>query len=154
MQEYENKLKQYIQKNNVDCKHLVFEKSTHTVKEAADAVNASEDQLVKNICFIDENNNLIVAIVLANFRVSTTRIIKILNIDSLRVANIDEILERTGYPCGGTPSFGFNGFFLIDSLVMNKEFVYSGGGSPRSLLKISPKEILRLNNGKVERIRK
>ncbi len=154
MQEYEEKLKKYIQEKNIDCKHLTFEKSTHTVKEASEAVNGSEDQLIKNICFIDSNNNLIVTIVLANFRVSTKRVMKALNINSLRVATTEEILEKTGYPCGGTPSFGFNAIFLIDPLVIDKEFIYSGGGSTRSLLKISPKEILRINNAKVERIRK
>jgi len=65
-----------------------------------------------------------------------------------------EILEKTGYPCGGTPSFGYEAKFLIDPKVIEKGVVYSGGGSENALVKISPAEIKKANNGIVVRIRK
>ncbi len=37
---------------------------------------------------------------------------------------------------------------------MEKETVYTGGGSENSLVKISPKEILKANKGMVVRVRK
>ena len=45
----------------------------------------------------------------------------------------DEMLAKTGYPCGGTPSFGFAATFLIDPRVMRKDEVYTGGGSETTL---------------------
>lgn len=34
------------------------------------------------------------------------------------LATPGEILEKTGYPCGGTPSFGYQAMFLVDPKVM------------------------------------
>ena len=153
MNQYEQKLKKFIEYNEIKCRHLSFNKSCHSVKEAAETAGADPDDFVKNICMIDANGNLIVAIVKGEDRASITRIEKILNM-KIRIANPEEILQKTGYPCGGTPSFGYNGKFIIDSKVMEKEVVYSGGGSENSLVKISTKELQKANNGKITIIRK
>ena len=71
-----------------------------------------------------------------------------------REKHLEEILKKTGYPCGGTPSFGYNAEFLIDPKVMEKEIVYTGGGSENSLVKILTKELQKSNNGKIVRVRK
>jgi prolyl-tRNA editing enzyme YbaK/EbsC (Cys-tRNA(Pro) deacylase) len=95
-----------------------------------------------------------VAIVKGEDRASTSNVGKILGIERPRTATPKEILEMTGYPCGGTPSFGYNATFLIDERVMEKEVVYTGGGSENSLVKIATKELQKANNGKIAKIRK
>jgi prolyl-tRNA editing enzyme YbaK/EbsC (Cys-tRNA(Pro) deacylase) len=154
MNEYEKKIREYMQINKIDAKHLIFEQTCHSVPEAAAAANAEIDEFVKNICMIGSSGNLIVAIVKGEDRASTSRVAKALECERPRIANADEMLEKSGYPCGGTPSFGYSATFLIDERVMEKEIVYSGGGSQKSLIKISTKELLRANQGKVMRIRK
>ncbi len=154
MDHYEEKLKKILQDNNIEGEHLSFNQSCHSVEEAAQATNAKTDDFVKNICMLDSDDNLIVAIVKGEDRASTTQVGKALHIERPRTATPDEILERTGYPCGGTPSFGYNAKFLIDPKVMEKEFVYSGGGSENSLIKISTKELQKANNGEIIRVRK
>jgi prolyl-tRNA editing enzyme YbaK/EbsC (Cys-tRNA(Pro) deacylase) len=72
----------------------------------------------------------------------------------VRTASPAEVLARTGYPAGGTPSFGYEAIFLIDPKVMEKEKVYTGGGSENSLLLIFPPELQRANQGRIVRIRK
>lgn len=154
MNNYEEKIKQYIKDNNIKAEHLVFQQSCHSVADAAKAVNANPEDFVKNICIIDSKNNLIVAIVKGENKVDLNKISKLLNIERPRMATPDEILEKTKYPCGGTPSFGYHATFLIDEQVMEKEFVYSGGGSENSLIKVSTKELQKANNGKILKIRK
>lgn len=154
MKMYEEKLKNYILKNNIQAEQLVFNESCHSVEEAANAVGTSPDDFVKNICMIDNDDNLIVAIVKGEHRASTSRVGKVLNIDTPRTANESEIIEKTGFPCGGVPSFGYKAIFIIDPKVMEKEFVYTGGGSPYSLVKIASKELQKINSGLILRIRK
>lgn len=151
---YEEKLKMYMEEHKIDGEHLSFKQSCHSVEEAARAANANIDDFVKNICMIDSAGNLIVAIVKGEDRASTDRVAKALNIERPRTANVDEILEKTGYPCGGTPSFGYKAIFLIDPRVMEKKLVYTGGGSENSLVKINSKELQRVNNGQIARVRK
>lgn len=154
MDQFEEKLKQFIENNSIDAQHYSFSESCHSVEDAAKAVGAQIDDFVKNICLIDEENRVIVAIVKGEGRVSTSRVGKALDIQRPRIATQEEILEKTGYPCGGTPSFGFDGVFVVDEKVMEQSIVYTGGGSQQSLVKISPKELLLANNGLVTRIRK
>jgi Cys-tRNA(Pro)/Cys-tRNA(Cys) deacylase len=154
MEEYENKMKTYIEEKNLSAEHYRLSESCHSVEEAAQAVKASSDEFVKNICLIDENNRLILAIVKGKDRASTTLVGKVLNISKPRLANEREILEYTGFPVGGVPSFGYKAVFLVDPKVTEQHFIYTGGGSPHSLIKIKVEEMLKINEGRVVRIRK
>lgn len=150
----EKSFRELIQEQSIDAEHLVFERSCHSVEEAAAAVNGSPDDFVKNLCMVDSEGNLIVAIVKGEDRASTTRVGKALSIAPPRMAKAEEIAAKTGFPAGGVPSFGFEATFLIDPRVMEKEVVYSGGGSERALIRVSPEELQRMNKGRVVRIRK
>jgi len=151
---YEKRLCAYMQEQHIQAEHLSLNQSCHSVAEAALAVHATPQDLVKNICLVDTNGHLITAIVKGEDRVSTSRMAKILERDGLRLATPAEILEKTGYPCGGTPSFGYQATFLIDQKVMERETVFTGGGSETSLVKIRTEELVRANQGSIVRIRK
>lgn len=103
---------------------------------------------------MDQNGNLIVAIVKGEDRASTSRVSKALNIARPRLATENEVLEGTGYPAGGVPSFGYRAEFLIDPRVTELTYVFTGGGSPNSLVKITVEDLLKVNKGIVVRIRK
>jgi len=100
---------------------------------------------------IAEDKSLVVCIVKGEDRASAKRAAKALGIERPRLATAEEMLEKTGYPAGGIPSFGYPAVFFIDQKVMEKAVVYSGGGSENSLVKISPKELQRASKGRVAR---
>src|SRR3989338_9116732 len=130
MNEYEQKLLEFIKQKNVKAEHLVFETSCHSVEEAAASANAKPEDFVKNVCVINEiKNELIVCIVPGDKRLDLKKLAALIGSKKLKLANPDQILEKTGYPMGGTPSFGYNAKFFIDSEIFKKEIVYSGGGS-------------------------
>ena len=52
--EYEKKLKEVMQKNNIHAEHLSFKQSCHSVEEAANAANVAPEDFVKNICMIGQ----------------------------------------------------------------------------------------------------
>lgn len=153
MNTYEQRLRIYLEEQHIQAEHLSFEQSCHSVAEAARAVNATPEDLVKSICLLDPQGQLITAIVKGEDRVSVSRVAKALQKEGLRLATPDEILEKTGYPCGGTPSFGYQAIFLIDPKVMEREQVFMGGGSESSLVKIKTAELMRVNQGALHRIR-
>lgn len=150
----EQKLKDFLIHNQIQAEHLSFDHSCHSAEDAAKAANASIDELVKNICMIDPDDRVVIAIVKGEDRASTKRVAKALEIPEIRTATPEEILERTGYPCGGTPSFGFEALFLIDPKVMEREILYTGGGSDHALVRIPPQEMQRVNQGRIVRVRK
>jgi len=154
MDQYKEKIKKFLQDNNIQGKHICFNQSCHSVEDAIKATKANTDDFVKNICMVDSNKNLIVAIIKGEDKVSTSQIKKSLNIKKLRIATPDEILQKTGYPCGGIPSFGYDAIFIIDPEVMKKNVIFTGGGSKNSLIKISTKELQKTNKGEIIKIRK
>jgi prolyl-tRNA editing enzyme YbaK/EbsC (Cys-tRNA(Pro) deacylase) len=129
MSEYETKLRKYIEENEIKATVISFKKSTHSVAAAAETVGAQPEDFVKSICMIGSKNELIVTIVKGEHKASTNRVAKALNISRPRIANPDEVLEKTGYPVGGVPAFGYKAIFLMDPKVLEKNRVYSGGGS-------------------------
>ncbi|MFE6707644.1 aminoacyl-tRNA deacylase [Bacillus thuringiensis] len=154
MSPYDLKIKEYLNQTKINAEHLILNESCHSVEEAAKAVNAYKEEFVKNICMMDQNGDLIVAIVKGEDRASTSRISKALDIARPRLATENEVLEGTGYPAGGVPSFGYRAKFLIDPRVTELTYVFTGGGSPNSLVKITVEDLLKVNNGLVVRIRK
>ncbi|HHU76433.1 MAG TPA: hypothetical protein GXZ24_06025 [Firmicutes bacterium] len=154
MKQYAEKLKKFLVDQDIEAEQLTFTQSCHTVKEAADAVGALPEDLVKNICMLDDQDRIIVAIVKGEDRASTTRVGKALQIEKPRIAGAEEVLEKTGFPAGGVPSFGFDAIFLVDPRVLEKKVVYTGGGSDHSLVRIASKELLRANKGTVARVRR
>lgn len=152
--EYHQKLNDYIEENGIEAEQLVFKQSTHSVADAAIAAQAQAEDFVKNICLVDNEGRLIVAIVKGEDRVSTKRVARALEIERPRQATVEEIQELTGYPIGGVPSFSYEAIFLIDERVMDKDIIYTGGGNDHSLVKISPENLIKSNNGLISRIRK
>ena len=117
---FEEKLKSFMEALGIQGKHCVFSQSCHSVAEAAAAVGGGPEDLVKNVCLVDEDSRFIVAIVKGEDRASTSRVAQALGARKVRTAFPAEVLERTGYPAGGTPLFGYEAIFLIDSKVMEK----------------------------------
>ncbi len=149
------RIRRYIADHHLQVEHLVFEQSCHSVAEAAQAVGASADDFVKNICLIAADGRLIVAIVKGEDRVSLENVAAALGLDAKpRLASAEEILERTGYPCGGTPSFGFEAEFFMDERVFEKEQIYTGGGDENALVRADPHELQRANGAIVACLRK
>lgn len=149
----EERLKKFLERKGIQAEHFHFEDSCHSVKEAAKAANISADEIIKNICMISPEGEIFVAIARGKDGISISRVEEASGIKKIRVATPQEILEKTSYPCGGVPSFGYSAKFFIDFKVMEKEKIYTGGGSENSLIKISAKDMQKANNGKIARIR-
>ncbi|SUM71512.1 aminoacyl-tRNA deacylase [Staphylococcus nepalensis] len=150
----ENNVKAFLNSRNITAEHYTFHQSCHSVQEAAEAVNAMSEDFVKNICMIGPNNQLIVAIISGNDRASTKRVGKSLDIERPRLAEENEVFEKSGFPPGGVPSFGFQATFLVDDKLIDKGYIYTGGGSEKSLVKIQMTDILELNQAHISRVRK
>lgn len=149
---YEEKLKKYIQDKKIKADQLLLEESSHTVDQAAKALSTTSDMIGKSICMMSDG--LLVGIVLGPDRLSSKRLAKALNIERPSMVPMEDLENLTGYPCGGVPGFGFEARFIVDERIMEKDYIYLGGGSDRSMVKISPEELLRANGGQVYRIRK
>lgn len=152
-EEFESKLEKYIKEKDISCEYLTFQESCHSVDDAVRASKCSKENIAKTICLVDENKNLVAAIVSGSDKVSLKKIANFIGSKKLRIASPKEVFKYSTYHIGGVPPFGFSAKFLIDKRVMEKSHLIVGGGSEKALIKISPKEMQKANNGEVLDIR-
>ena len=146
-------LRTWIAERGVQAEVLEYATSTHSVAEAAAAAGVTREHFVKSICMIMHDGRLVVVVVKGEDRASATRVGKLLGADRPRSATPEEMLERTGYPCGGTPPFGFEATWLVDDRVLKARIVYGGGGAENALVRLLPAELVKANGGQVVRVR-
>ena len=154
MKEYEEKLRNYIKDNKIKAEQIIFENDVKTSKQAE--VQTDNALIVKTVVFVDLNKSLeygngVIAIVPSNSRVDRSKLRK--KSDSkVKISSSEEVFILTSYPAGGVPPFGFKGRFYLDKSLENKDVVYAGGGSQRTLIKTTIKEILKANKAEVVNI--
>jgi prolyl-tRNA editing enzyme YbaK/EbsC (Cys-tRNA(Pro) deacylase) len=151
---YADRLQAFLEERSVQGELLRFTQSTHSVAEACEATGARPEDFVKNICLITTEGSLVVAIVKGEDRVNYDLVARAAGTRRVHPASPAEILAMTGFPCGGTPSFGFPARVIVDPRVMEMETVYTGGGSEQALMRVSPAEILRHSGASIIPIRK
>jgi Cys-tRNA(Pro)/Cys-tRNA(Cys) deacylase len=151
----EARLRAWLDERKVAAEHLVFDRSCHSVADAAAAAGAPETSFVKSICMVAEDGRLVVAVVKGEDRANLERVAEALGLpDVPRLAKPHEMLARTLYPAGGTPPFGFDATFLVDERVLQTDVVLGGGGSARALVRLESCELARANGGRVVRVRR
>ena len=136
----EAKLQQYIKKHNIPGEHKHYSKTLHSVQDLLQATGLPLEQISKTMIFIAEDGSTIAALVPAMFRVSSSKLAAALE-QSVRFATPEEVYERTGYPIGGMPCFGFECTLLADPRIFEQEYIYTGGGSEFSITKLPTSEI-------------
>jgi len=152
--EFHERLRDFIATHHVQCDHLIFEQSTHSVVEAAEAAGVMPEDFIKSICMIAKDGRIVVAIVKGEDCADRSAVQQLLGLTKLSIASPALMLEKTGYPAGGTPPFGFDATYLMDERVFEKAIVFGGGGSDRALIRITPQEMQRVNGARVAAIRK
>lgn len=159
MREYEEKFNKYIKENNIKAEQIFFQELVDHKENVLDTIKEKDinfNDIVKTVVFLDldkklEYGNAVVAIVPASFRVSKDKLRKINN-SRIKISGPDEVLILTSYPAGGVPPFGFKARFYMDESLKNKNEVYAGGGSIRTLVKTTIKEILKATKAEVVNI--
>jgi len=147
----EKKLEKFINKHKLDAKLIRFNESVKTVQNALKASGLELTDIIKTIIFKSEKGP-VAAVVTSKYRVSSTKLKKFLGFD-VEIASPEETLKLTGYPAGGVPCIGHDSIMVVDPFVFQKEYVYSGGGSSNTLMKLNTKHI-KSQNPIITRIRK
>ncbi len=150
---HEDRLAAWLRDNMIDAVHLRFETSCHSVEAAAAAAGVTTRDLIKTVCMSTASGDIVAVIVKGEDRADRALARAAISSGKLSIASPALMLERTGYPAGGTPPFGFDARFLIDRRVFEMPVVYAGGGSPYALVRVSPAEMQRANGALVTDVR-
>ena len=141
-------LERMIQDGLIDAEMIEPGVPTPTVPDAAKALGVEERQIIKSLLFSAKNGEVVLAILSGASRVSRKLLREASGLTGLDLADPAVVLDRTGYPAGGTPPVGHVSPLnvVVDTGMMDLPVVFGGGGRVDSLLRITPQEIVRVTN--------
>ncbi len=124
------------------------------MEEAARALGVARHQIIKSLLFCAADGTCVLAIVRGDQRVDPERLRAACGGTPLKLAPASQVLAVTGFPAGATPPVGHAVPLrvLVDPAVLAEPLVYGGGGDERTMLEISPDEIVRLTGALVAAI--
>jgi prolyl-tRNA editing enzyme YbaK/EbsC (Cys-tRNA(Pro) deacylase) len=150
----------YIEHNTVDATLVQPEQETPTVALAALALGCHTEQIVKSVLFLLRDGQQADPVLIITNGTSPIDFRKLADLfqigrKRIRLAPAEVVLACTGYPAGGVPPFGFPQPVptYIDRRVFDQPVVYGGGGDDRTMLRITPAELLRITRGQVVDVR-
>ncbi len=156
MTKYSQRIKEWLLQKDVAAELLDFEKSVHSVEETMAVTGYPIERITKSIVMVTPTENFIIAMVPATSRASTERVRKFLGIDERpRLATAEEIETVIGQMPGGNSPFNApNATVLIDPKLLEQDWVITGGGDDKHLVKITTEELRRVVTYTETRVRK
>ncbi|MFQ5544570.1 MAG: aminoacyl-tRNA deacylase [Acidiferrobacterales bacterium] len=156
MSDSSNRVKRWIEDNNVNAEMLSFSERVYTVEEAVAVSGYPVERFTKSIVMLTSDERLVIALVPADARASTDRVRKALGLtDRPRIVTPEESERYLGQQLGGnSPLNAPNATILIDSKVLERDWILTGGGDDRNLVKIPVAELKRVVTYTEVRVRK
>ena len=133
----------------------VFDESTHTAEEAAEAVGAELGQIVKSLVFVAPTDEgalePFLCLVSGPNRVDLARLAAVTGASDIRRANANEARELTGFTIGGIPPIGHRRAMrvVMDPDLGRFQIVWAAAGTPTAVFPVPPATLRMLSNAHV-----
>lgn len=145
-------LKKYDRSTNV----VEFTETTRTSQEAANVIGCDVAQIAKTLIFKGKNSQKPVCVIASGKnRVDEKKIEQYIG-EAIEKPDADYVLKHTSFVIGGVPPVGYQFEIqtLIDEDLMEYETLWAAAGTPYSVFKISPQDLLNITQGKIVDIKK
>ena len=135
---------------------LEFETSTRTAADAAAAIGCSVGQIAKSLIFrAVDSGRPVLAIASGSVRVDEKRLSELLG-EKIGRADAEFVRGQTGFAIGGVPPVGHRraSVIFIDETLLGFETIWAAGGTPNSVFRLRPDDLVRLTGGTIASIAK
>lgn len=128
--------------------------STRTAKEAAKALNCKIEQIIKSLVFKTVTTNQAILILVCGSNLVNESLLSERIGERIEKANAEFTREATGFAIGGVPPFGHKTKIqtFIDQDLLNYTELWAAAGTPKSVFKITPDDIVETTEGKVLKV--
>lgn len=123
-----------------------FDDEVSTVEEAVRVTGSPPSEIIKTLIVkVDEGYAAVV--ITGDRKVVLSRVAKLLRTRSIRLADSDEVRYVTGFDVGGVSPLSDcvrTLRIVLDRGVVERSWVWCGGGDPRSLAYVSVQDLVRV----------
>ena len=143
-----DRVRDYFRANALDIQIHELPDSTRTAQLAADAVGCELGQIIKSLVFILDERDTVLALVAGDRRADPFKISRLLQASTVRIANANEVRERTGFAIGGVAPVAHTSDHirakLFDQSLLRFDTVWAAAGTPHSVFPISRQKLQEL----------
>jgi prolyl-tRNA editing enzyme YbaK/EbsC (Cys-tRNA(Pro) deacylase) len=127
-----------------DVEVRTFSERTATAAEAAAAIGASVNRIVKSLVFMAGDQPVLVLVSGPN-RVDVAKVAGLTG-QTVKRASADQVRALTGFSIGGVPPIGFAHPIrtLLDRDLLGFDQVWAAAGTPNSVFSIAPTVLARM----------
>lgn len=134
---------EYLSRSGVRYELREFDESTKSSALAAQALGCTVAEIAKSVVFVGEKTAVV--IISGDRRVDATGLASVMG-SPLRMANPEEVRERTGFPIGGVPPFPHAAGVTVlpDSSLTRFGHVWAAAGTPNAVFRMSSADLVKL----------
>jgi prolyl-tRNA editing enzyme YbaK/EbsC (Cys-tRNA(Pro) deacylase) len=137
------------------CEVVELPTSTHTAKEAAEAIGCTLAQIAKSLLFVTQKTRRPVLVIASGAnRVNEGALGEILG-ESVAKADAHFVQEKTGFVIGGVPPLAHSEplITVLDEDLRQYPEIWAAGGSPTAVFRLTPTELEAMSSGRWVRTR-
>jgi prolyl-tRNA editing enzyme YbaK/EbsC (Cys-tRNA(Pro) deacylase) len=149
------KVQDALNTRGFSCKVVELPDSTHTAKEAAQAIGCGVEQIVKSLIFKGKHSNKPLLVVASGTnRVSEKRLGELAG-EPITKADADFVRQHTGFAVGGVPPVGHTEQIetFIDEDLLQYEEIWAAAGTPFAVFRLTPSDLQTMTGGRTVSIK-
>ncbi len=140
----------------LDIEVMEFQEMTRTSQEAANTIGCEVGQIAKTLIFKGKTSSKPICVIASGKnRVDEKKIAEYVG-EGIERSDADFVLQHTGFAIGGVPPLGFQLDMppIIDEDLLAYSEIWAAAGTPNSVFRLTPNDLLKITNGRVANIRK
>ena len=145
-----------LTQHGLDLKVIEFKELTRTAQEAANAIGCEVGQIAKTLIFRGKTTSKPICVIASGKnRVDEKKIVQYMG-EEIEKPDAEYVLQHTGFAIGGIPPIGYQLETkpLIDEDLMAYAEIWAAAGTPHSVFRLTPSDLLKITNGREVNIRK
>ncbi|GGI25700.1 aminoacyl-tRNA deacylase [Pedobacter mendelii] len=153
-----SKILSALEENNIHYKeieHSSFLAPINSPIDFAGALGLDLERISKSVFLRSKKRDkYIIAVCSCNKKLDLKKIAALADVNKIEVADRQELESMIGYPPTGVSAIGLNPSItvFIDNALLNLETIFIGSGEIAKELELSPKDLVKLSNGKLSNI--
>ena len=143
------RVQDFLNRHGLDLQVIEFTELTRTAQEAANAIGCEVGQIAKTLIFRGKTTSKPICVIASGKnRVDEKKIVQYVG-EEIEKPDAQYVLQHTGFAIGGVPPIGHDLKPLIDEDLMAYAEIWAAAGTPHSVFRLSPKDLIKITEGVV-----
>lgn len=145
-----------LNQHGLDLKVVEFKELTRTSQEAASAIGCEVGQIAKTLIFRGKSTHRPICFIASGKnRVDEKKVVQYIG-EKIEKPDAEYVLQHTSFVIGGVPPIGYDFDIkpLIDEDLMNYAEIWAAAGTPHSVFRLSPHDLVKITQGQIVNVQK